>query len=98
MDSPSAEADSSASGGVFKVGAEIEVNGYEGDNNLCFYVAAVSRLYQRSADIIFRYLKTGNGEPLLDRVPLQLLRPKPGVFTYDYKCGDAVEIWENERW
>ncbi|KAL4568958.1 hypothetical protein LXL04_024582 [Taraxacum kok-saghyz] len=29
---------------------------------------------------------------------MEVLRPKPPVFVYEYKSGDAVEVWMDNRW
>ncbi|KAL4573136.1 hypothetical protein LXL04_019933 [Taraxacum kok-saghyz] len=77
---------------------EVEVNRFRRDRRLCFYIGTINCLFQTVADVLFTDLKAEDGQPLLDRVCLEFLRPKPAVFVYDYKCGDAVEIWENDRW
>ena len=74
------------------------MNGFEEDARLCFYVGNVSRLYTFTANIKFRDLKDEHGQPLIRGVRVEMLRPKPLVFVYDYKSGDAVEIWEDDRW
>ena len=83
---------------VFSVGDEIEVNGFQSDRRLCFYVAIIQRLFQTAAIVMFKDLKTEDEQTLIDRVRIEFLRPKPAVFVYEYKGGDAVEIWENNRW
>ncbi|KAL4574895.1 hypothetical protein LXL04_021735 [Taraxacum kok-saghyz] len=84
--------------GIFRVGDEVEINGFRSDRRLCFYVGTINFLFQTYADVLFRDLEADDGKALLDRVRIEFLHPKPGVFVYDYKCGDAVEIWEKDRW
>ena len=51
-----------------------------------------------TANVRFRDLKDRDGEPLVRAVRMEVLRPKPPVFVYEYKFGDAVEFWEDNRW
>ncbi|KAL4573710.1 hypothetical protein LXL04_020525 [Taraxacum kok-saghyz] len=83
---------------IFSVGEEVEVNGLDGDEDLCFYVATIIRLYRLTADVRFRDLKSRNGESLEGAIRMEVLRPKPPVFVYEYKSGDAVEVWMDNRW
>ncbi|KAL4558008.1 hypothetical protein LXL04_036204 [Taraxacum kok-saghyz] len=83
---------------IFTIGEEVEVNGFDGDQDLCFYVGSIIRLYRLTADVRFRDLKTRNGESLEGAIRIEVLRPKPPVFVYEYKSGDAVEVWMENRW
>ena len=83
---------------VFSVGEDIEVNGFRGDDKLCFYAGTVRCMHRRLATIEFKDLKRPTGQPLVRKLPFTMLRPKPPGFTYDFKCGDGIEIWENSRW
>ncbi|KAL4583710.1 hypothetical protein LXL04_008293 [Taraxacum kok-saghyz] len=83
---------------IFSVGEEVEVNGFDGDKDLCFYVATIIRLYRLTADVRFRDLKSRNGESLEGAIRMEVLRPKPPVFVYEYKSGDAVEGWMDNKW
>ncbi|KAL4579632.1 hypothetical protein LXL04_015786 [Taraxacum kok-saghyz] len=38
----------------------------------------------------------GRGEEV-DKVDLQFLRPKPTDFSFDYKWGDAINVWVKDR-
>ncbi|KAL4580847.1 hypothetical protein LXL04_017052 [Taraxacum kok-saghyz] len=83
---------------IFTIGEDVEVNGFDGDQDLCFYVGTIIRLYRLTADVRFRDLKTRNGESLEGAIRMEVLRPKPPVFVYEYKSGDAVEVWMENRW
>ncbi|KAL4554032.1 hypothetical protein LXL04_039858 [Taraxacum kok-saghyz] len=83
---------------TYLTGEEVEVNGFDGDEDLCFYVATIIRLYRLTADVRFRDLKSRNGESLEGAIRMEVLRPKPPVFVYEYKSGDAVEVWIDNRW
>ncbi|KAL4578906.1 hypothetical protein LXL04_015037 [Taraxacum kok-saghyz] len=83
---------------IFTVGEEIEINGLDGDEDLCFYIGTIIRLYRLTADVRFRDLKDRNGESLEGAIRMEVLRPKPPVFVYEYKSGDAVEVWMDNRW
>ncbi|KAL4583822.1 hypothetical protein LXL04_008406 [Taraxacum kok-saghyz] len=83
---------------IFTVGEEVEINGLDGDEDLCFYIGTIIRLYRLTADVRFRDLKDRNGESLEGAIRMEVLRPKPPVFVYEYKSGDAVEVWMDNRW
>ena len=76
----------------------VEVNGRAEDNQLCFYAATILSLSETEAEVRYGDLKTEDNRPVIENVGLQYLRPKPVHFSFDYKMGDAVNVWVKDRW
>ncbi|KAL4583391.1 hypothetical protein LXL04_007962 [Taraxacum kok-saghyz] len=76
----------------------VEVYGREEDRCLCFYAATIVSLFETDAEVRFADLKTEDNKPIIEKVGLQYLRPRPVNFSLDFKCGDAINVWIKDRW
>ncbi|KAL4554751.1 hypothetical protein LXL04_037354 [Taraxacum kok-saghyz] len=82
---------------LFEVDDAVEINGRAEDNQLCFYAATILSLSETEAEVRYGDLKTQDNRPVIENVGLQYLRPKPVNFSFDYKTGDAVNVWVKDR-
>ncbi|KAL4567433.1 hypothetical protein LXL04_023017 [Taraxacum kok-saghyz] len=76
----------------------VEVYGREEDRCLCFYEATIVSLFETDAEVRFADLKTEDNKPIIEKIGLQYLRPRPVNFSFDFKCGDAINVWIKDRW
>ncbi|KAL4582646.1 hypothetical protein LXL04_007203 [Taraxacum kok-saghyz] len=76
----------------------VEVYGREEDRCLCFYAATIVSLFETDAEVRFADLKTEDNKPIIEKVGLQYLRPRPVNFSLDFKCGDVINVWIKDRW
>ena len=83
---------------LFQVNDPVEVYGREEDRCLCFYAATIVSLFETEAQVRFADLKTEDNKPIVENIGLQYLRPRPVNFSFDFKCGDAVNVWIRDCW
>ncbi|KAL4575883.1 hypothetical protein LXL04_011970 [Taraxacum kok-saghyz] len=92
---------------IFTIGEEVEVNEFDGDQDLCFYVGTIIRLYRLTVDVRFRDLKTRNGESLEGAIRMESENElgEEGVFyrgrdvrpSQDWRVKDGVGVWKHKR-
>ncbi|KAL4573667.1 hypothetical protein LXL04_020481 [Taraxacum kok-saghyz] len=83
---------------VVVVNDPVEVYGREEDRCLCFYAATIVSLFETDAEVRFADLKTEDNKPIIEKVGLHYLRPRPVNFSLDFKSGDAINVWIKDRW
>ncbi|KAL4585318.1 hypothetical protein LXL04_009936 [Taraxacum kok-saghyz] len=76
----------------------VEVYGREEDRCLCFYAATIVSLFETDAEVRFVDLKTEDNKPIVEKIGLEYIRPRPVNFSFDFKCGDAINVWIKDRW
>ncbi|KAL4573661.1 hypothetical protein LXL04_020475 [Taraxacum kok-saghyz] len=76
----------------------VEVYGREEDRCLCFYATTIVSLFETDVEVRFADLKTEDNKPIIEKVGLQYLCPRPVNFSLDFKSGDAINVWIKDRW
>ncbi|KAL4590789.1 hypothetical protein LXL04_003732 [Taraxacum kok-saghyz] len=83
---------------ILPVDDAVEVYGREEDRCLCFYAATIVSLFETDAEVRFADLKTEDNKPIVEKIGLEYIRPRPVNFSFDFKCGDAINVWIKDRW
>ncbi|KAL4574359.1 hypothetical protein LXL04_021188 [Taraxacum kok-saghyz] len=76
----------------------VEVYGREEDRCLCFYAATIVSLFETDVEVRFADLKTEGNKPIVEKIGLEYIRPRPVNVSFDFKCGDAINVWIKDRW
>ncbi|KAL4573299.1 hypothetical protein LXL04_020099 [Taraxacum kok-saghyz] len=61
-------------------------------------LATIVSLFETDAEVRFADLKTEGNEPIVEKIGLEYIRPRLVNFSFDFKCGDAINVWIKDRW